>query len=184
MTLPEEDGFEEIVRQAISVSEELAQADLNEIFRHASPSPGASLTDVVNYERRVGRQLPTAYREFLQVVDGWPAFYQEVDLCSLRDLSGSELMERGWMLVEAADEGSGGILGISRSTHLPIGVSTAGIDVFLLLLEEPTGAVSWVAGGEVERFSSLPQFLKSMVEYNRDTLQDLRADPWLGVSGE
>lgn len=182
MTGPSQGDYGSIVRHAISVADDLAVADVNDIFRHTRPNPGVPLADIENFELQYQLRLPAPYRSFLQVVNGWPAFYQDVDLCSLHDLAGGDLVNRGWMLVEAADEGSGGMLGISRIAQLPIAVSVTGIDVFLLMLEEPEGAVSWVAGGEVERFPSFHQFVTAMVEYNRATVEDLRSDPWLGIS--
>ncbi|MEU6346895.1 hypothetical protein ABZ883_38805 [Streptomyces sp. NPDC046977] len=104
-----------------------------------------------------------------------------MDLLSASELLGGERFDRAWMLVEAADAGSGGSLGVSRDLYVPCGVAAVDIDVFLIGVTGESSSVRWIAGQEVERFDSFGEFFEEMISYNEETLEELRLDPWLGA---
>lgn len=167
----------QLVLLAAEVNQSVAAADVNSIWQYGQPNEGASDDELQQIQRSYN--VGPEYVELLSVANGWPGFYHDVDLLSVHDLEGGELLDRAWMLAESADSGSAGMLALSRSTHIPIAVSTNDIDVFLLNLQRRD--IRWIAGQEVESFVSVESFLREMTEYNRQTLEDLRADPWLGA---
>jgi hypothetical protein len=160
----------------------IAQADVNSIWGYTGPEPGASELALLEVENSLGFEIPSEYREFLAVSNGWKGFYQDVSLLGADSIVNSEELTRAWELIESADEGSGGLLQVSRQSVLPIAVSKSDIDVFLIGTGG-RGQVRWIAGQEIERFNSFSDFFARMLVYNKDTLNDLLRDPWLGSDG-
>lgn len=167
----------ELVLVAAEVNQLVAEADVNSIWQYGQPNEGASDEQLERIQNSYG--LVPDFIQLLRAANGWRGFYHDVDLLSVDDLEGGVGLERAWMLAESADHGSGGALALDRSTYVPVGVARQDIDVFLLNVRE--GAIRWIAGQEVEVFPSIASFLGGMTEYNRQTLEDLRADPWLGA---
>ena len=66
------------------------------------PNPAATADQIVAAEARLGHRLPPSYREFLQLHNGWPRFFEGASM-----LSASELGTRSYeTLARAAiDEG-------------------------------------------------------------------------------
>jgi hypothetical protein len=167
----------QLVLAAAEVNQLVAAADVNSIWQYGQPNEGASDEELQQIQRSY--DIGPEYIELLRVANGWPGFYHDVDLLSIHDLEGGELLDRAWMLAESADNGSSGMLALNKFTHIPIAVSANDIDVFLLNLQR--GDIRWIAGQEVESFVSVDSFLREMTEYNRQTLEDLRVDPWIGA---
>jgi hypothetical protein len=80
------------------------QAEIMRIAPHRDiglePNPPASLVAIAAAEKRIGRALPTSYREFLLQHDGWPRFFEGATLLGTANL-GRRLYED---LVAAAFE--------------------------------------------------------------------------------
>lgn len=171
----------ELVDQISELNQNIAQADVNSIWRYASANPPSRPSDIDALESEMGRALCRGYRAFLECADGWSGFYHDVNLFSCADFLAREPVDRAWDLVETADDGSGGLLEVSRQRYLPIGAATFDIDVFLVDLNSEDGAVRWIAGQQIEQFSSFADFLAGMARYSEESLADLRNDPWLGV---
>lgn len=160
----------------------IARADVNSIWEYTGPEPGARESALLELEKSLGFELPSEYRDFLAVSNGWAGFYQDVSLLGIDALVDGEELTRAWELVESADEGSGGELQVGRHSFLPIAVSKFDLDVFVIGTEG-RGEVRWVAGQEIERFQTFSDFFVAMLAYNRETLNDLLRDPWLGSGG-
>jgi len=179
--------WRELVARALQVSEAVQQADVNQIWNYAPPSPGADEASILALEEAMGVPLDSEYKQLLSVVNGWDSFYNDVDLLGTDDFPSGARVERAWTIVDAVNDGSQGILEYNRDSFIPIAVSAFDIDVFLLELSnggEAGGRVSWVAGQEIERFESVSGFFEAMVQYNEATLVDLIRDPWLGAGGK
>jgi hypothetical protein len=176
MTTPSA-SIAQLVMSAAEINRLVAAADVNSIWQYGQPNEGADGERIARLWRSYS-QFPELV-EFLGVADGWGGFYHDVDLLSSDDLEGGTRLDRAWLLAESADQGSGGVLALDRSNYLPIGVAMQDVDVFLLSARG--GTVRWISGEEIEVFPSIDSFLGGMTEYNQETLQDLRADPWLGA---
>jgi hypothetical protein len=161
----------------------IAQADINSIWEYTGPERGADESMLGEAEQALGFRLPNEYRAFLSIANGWQGFYHDVSLLRVSSTYSGEDSMRAWELVESADDGSGGMLRIDRKAYLPIAVSRFDIDVFLIDIAERLGEVRWIAGQEIEKFDSFSDFMIKMNEYNRETLNDLLRDPWLGSGG-
>lgn len=59
-------------------------------------------------------------------------------------------------------------LGVTNEELLPIGVTTDDMDLFLMTRPQSQmpGQVIWLAGCEIERFSSFTDYFHSMIDYN------------------
>jgi hypothetical protein len=170
----------DLVRRAAHTNQLVAQADINSIWQYGQPVAGASESEIAATESSIGRPLDFQFRSLMAITDGWRGFYHDVDILTVHELRGSPSMSRAWMLAEAANEGSGGLLGLNKDSYLPIAVAQFDIDVFLLNLG-PVGSVRWIAGQDVETFMSVASFVEAIIRYNESTLQKLREDPWLGA---
>ncbi len=155
-----------LIGEHIQVHQQIRALDREGLWEHALPSLGASEADVARLEEKLG-QLPPQFRSFLLAADGWRAFYQWVDLFSVRELLGQE-REEATRLVPAA-------LGPYRApSFLAVAATRAeerdlGADVFFLALSGPTvGRVDWIGGAEVvDTFSDFAEFFVSMTAYER-----------------
>ncbi|MFI8528252.1 SMI1/KNR4 family protein [Promicromonospora sukumoe] len=174
--------WQNLVSRFAEQNTRIAQADVNSIWEYAGPEPGASESELLEAENSLGFEIPSEYREFLAVSNGWRGFYQDVSLLGVDLIVSSEELTRAWELVDSAGEGSGGLLQISRKAFLPVAVSKSDIDVFLIDTGERSD-VRWIAGQEIERFNSFADFFAGMLAYNGKALNDLLRDPWLGSDG-
>lgn len=176
--------WRELIAQAAEVNTAISDADVNHLWCYGGPSPGADEAALSAMEEAIGSALDQDYRQFLKNANGWDGFYSDVDLLSCADYPSSARLERAWMMIEAAEEGSGGLISFGRTSWIPIGVSREDGDIFMLRLPsvgEVGGAVVWMAGGEVEKYDSVASFVEAVIEYNRANLADVRTDPWLGA---
>lgn len=171
--------WQEIVQRASVLNAEIAEADVNDIWSYGQARPGASDADIVRLEQRLQCSLGLDYRNLLSTTDGWRGFYHDVDLLACSENPDGGRARRAWEIADAAVSGSGGVIDIARRAYIPIGVSEFDIDAFFLDLNE--WSVRWIAGVEVENFPSVRDFFEGMVMHNRATLEELRADPWLGA---
>ncbi|MEU7872355.1 SMI1/KNR4 family protein [Dactylosporangium sp. NPDC049140] len=65
----------DIVDELTAVGRDIERADVDQIFHHGGPDPGADVGAVRSLERRLGYRLPGFYRDFLLRCDGWAGFY-------------------------------------------------------------------------------------------------------------
>jgi hypothetical protein len=101
----------------------------------------------------------------LSLANGWPGFHVLTDLFGTDEISGQleSVMRRPD--VEAFLFSAK----IPKHSLIPIGASNEDIDLFLLVSDKESslpGGVIWLAGHEVERFSTFSDFLSAMVNYN------------------
>lgn len=170
------------VERATRLNRDIAEADVHHIWNYGSANSGADGSEIQELERHLGYRLDAEYTDFLKAANGWPGFYNDVDLLSASEVSDSEKADRAWILADSADEGSGGALGLDRGSHMPIAVAKFDIDVFMLFRHGETVTVRWIAGQQIESFPSVSSFFEALVSYNEETLRQLREDPWLGAS--
>ncbi|BEL06223.1 hypothetical protein Q0Z83_044140 [Actinoplanes sichuanensis] len=171
----------DVMDRAAAVNHDVALADVHAIFRHGGPNPGADPSKLDALRQRVN--LPPPYAEFLTYCDGWTGLDGQTDLFPISELLDGPATEEAWMIVEAYDEGSGWQFGLSRDRYLIIGAAESNLSVVLLDIASPP-RVCWLTQGGVDEFPALDALVATATEYNLETLAALRADPWLGISGD
>ncbi|MFC7533807.1 SMI1/KNR4 family protein [Actinoplanes sp. GCM10030250] len=147
----------------------LQRADPDELWRHEPPNPPASDEAIRRAESDLGRELDEEYAAFLRHADGWPAILQNTDLFSTAELSGGpSFTEAKELLADLEPHAAGGDV-------FPIGASETSIDLFVMLpAEGQSSAILWLAGVEVERYGSFPEFFGAMVSHNMKEAGDMR----------
>lgn len=103
-----------------------------------SGNPAAPESAIVVAELRLGRRLPTSYREFLAFSDGWPRFFENADLLGTGDIGRHPL--------DAATERA-----LSKDRLLPFGADRNGTSLFAFDTSVRLGdgelpVVAWVGG--------------------------------------
>jgi hypothetical protein len=76
---------DEIVK-ALIVRQRLDELDVVPVWTYPLPHVAAGEDQLVAVEQSLGRPLDSQYREFLHTANGWPKFYQDVDLFGTREL--------------------------------------------------------------------------------------------------
>ncbi|WP_430791504.1 SMI1/KNR4 family protein [Actinoplanes sp. G11-F43] len=158
----------------LSAKQLLRDLDEDQLWRHESPNPPASESSIRQAESLLGFSFGAEYASFLNAADGWPAFLQEIDLFGCADLTGEaaaaarELLS--YLESEAAERA-----GLLNGRCFPIGASSVGIDVIVMLEDAPgEPKVIWMAGVLIEGYESFLSFFRAMVSHNLDVAEDLR----------
>lgn len=169
-------GFDKLFSEMLSVCKELTAADKGELWEHYNPEPAAEMSEIMQAQEKLNVRFSEEYIEFLKTANGWNCFYQLVDLFGTEDFISeeSERMTYAKNLLNVNLEYIDSLQSI-RDYLLPIAVSRTDMDLFVLMLAEGEeyGQVVWLAGGEIERFSSFNHFFEEMIEYNREELEDV-----------
>lgn len=116
------------------------------------------------------------HRAFLSYANGWPDFHQVTDLLSLEGIRDLRKQILDSSSSDSADEE------LSEDVYqvtdlLPIAASGEDIDIFVMPIidKQVQSEVIWLAGGEIDRYSSFVEFFASMIEYAKELTQDVRA---------
>ena len=146
----------------------IQEVDHGKLWKFHLPRIGASASMISEAESALGFSFPGEYREFLSYADGWPSFYQSVDLFGCTEFIGAESVEYASGMLDLLDWDSLN-LGVSRDEVFPIAATRSDVDVFVMgkVDSRAPGVVIWIAAEEVDRFSDYGQFYLAMVEYNR-----------------
>ena len=147
------------------------------------PNPAATADQIVAAEARLGHRLPPSYREFLQLHNGWPRFFEGASM-----LSASELGTRSYeTLARAAIEAAESPLAPEathpafrpRPTLIPFAVDAQATTLFAFNSQRrhrdgELEVVAWVSelGVSATNFSD---FLGLLVRLCQHELEDLRA---------
>jgi hypothetical protein len=158
------------------VKQHLARVDRAGIWPFATPRPPATASALVEAETRIKTALDPNYREFLAVANGWPAFYQTVDLFGSDDLGQGPAWARANQLLDSALPIRAGVRMIGRDQVVPIAASRDGSDVFVILRETQPGEVVWIAEAVIQEFPTFDEFFLAMIDYNRQEIHDLEAE--------
>lgn len=134
------------------------------------PNPGANPTELDELELRLGRMLPTAYREFLTYSNGWKRLFDGADLLSTKDLGDARREREARALFEnALPDG----LEPSR-TILPFGSDAQGTTLFAFDYRadssEPA-VIAWVQEFGVVA-ASFAEFLEFLLALSRRDLAE------------
>ena len=147
------------------------------------PNPAAAEAQIAAAEARLGHRLPPSYREFLELHNGWPRFFEGASM-----LSASELGTRSYdTLARAALEAAESPLAPEaphpafrrRATLIPFAVDAQATTLFAFNSEHRHAdgemeVVAWVSelGVSAPNFG---EFLSLLVRLCQHELEDLQA---------
>ncbi|WP_030315317.1 SMI1/KNR4 family protein [Streptomyces flavochromogenes] len=172
------------MRRMRAARERVRAADTDELWRFEEPRPPADADRLREVAGRLGHELDRAYVSFLLAADGWPALFQDIDVFGTGELLGSPAMETARMLVDSMEPDALMRSGLARDALLPIAASTTTIDFFVMPVMpvmpmapgDVVAPVIWIAGAEVERYPSFPDFFRHMIGMNLEEAEVLRAE--------
>jgi hypothetical protein len=154
------------------------------------PPPGATPAALLAVERKLGRALPAAYRELLELHDGFPQLYQGASLLSTSQLVRGSFVDVARMMI---DLGEPGPIGASRRRPalVPFGIDSTAETIFAFDCGAPTGEpgiLLWMneIGVRLDGFAPFLDFVTEMLQADVEErrrffepgLQRRVADPW------
>ncbi|MCF6524441.1 hypothetical protein HOY81_15275 [Streptomyces sp. JJ36] len=107
------------------------------------------------------------HADFLRRADGWPAILQDIDLFGTAEFGTTAYVEAEELV--RVIEGEIDIRRGGSSRLIPIGASRTDVDILVMPCgsgSRESAPVIWLAGGEVERYGSFPDFFRGMIEHN------------------
>lgn len=164
----------EIVRM-VQIKSAIQDADHDGLWEYHLPRVAATEDELRVVEAQLGVRLDAQYREFLSFANGWPSFFQSVDLFGTDDLAGGPRMEIANEMLNAMEPSVFEQAGVTRIAVVPIAVTTVDLDVFVMrvLDQHLASPVIWLAGDEIDRFASFDQYFVAMLAYNERELAAL-----------
>src|SRR5258708_8086288 len=117
--------------EVVLVKQKLAELDTRGLWQYGLAAVGAGEAALGAVEAHIGEPLDPRYRSFLLHADGWPAFYQTVDLFGSGDLLGSDRYRHAVEMLSHVEPAilAGG--GVRREDSIPIAASPVDLDLFL-----------------------------------------------------
>lgn len=172
------DWAKEIADMAF-VKSEIAKADQQKIWPYSLPRVATQPQRIADVEGQLGFLLDKDYKEFLLHADGWPAFYQSVDLFGTPELLGKERMQLAQHMLRQIESQVLATSGVALADLLPIAVTQLDLDLFVMTTPNSNrpGEIIWFAGSEVQRFASFAEFFLAMEDYNRRELAAIGDSP-------
>jgi cell wall assembly regulator SMI1 len=161
------------IKQMLTVREEMCSLDFKKLYRYCPPNKGCSQEDIRRAEARLGVRLDAQYADFLRYANGWREFFGDISLFGTQELAGSPELDMARELLELVYP-LNPHLAFQKEDLLPIAIDEAGRGFFVLApsARGGPGAVIWFAGQEVERYASFHDFLRSILQYNIDDLEE------------
>ncbi|MFC4608906.1 SMI1/KNR4 family protein [Streptomyces maoxianensis] len=158
--------------------ERVRESDVEDLWRFEEPRPPSEPERLREVVQRLGHDLDSEYVSFLLEADGWPALMQDVDLFGTEELLGSPAMDTARSLVKTLEPEGLASSRLDPDALLPIAASTTTIDFFVMPVVRggAPAPVIWIAGAEVERYSSFADFFRHMIDENIGEAEILRAD--------
>lgn len=175
MAMTEPVNWQARIAELVIVKQTIDELDTSRLWEHRLPGVAATQAQLEAVETALGEPLDAGYRNFLEHAGGWRAFWQTVDLFGPDDLLGSERFVHACEMLGFVEDGVLGDGGLRRSDLLPIAASPVEPDLFVMTRRSspPPGRVVWLAGAEIDRWSSFDEFFLAMVDYNRLELRHL-----------
>ena len=151
------------------VRQEMMELDKLKIWPYHLPEVAATDEQIFKAEKHLAHPIDPRYKAFLKRANGWPAFYQAVDLFGTDDLIGGPRNENAEFILSFLDDGILNKSQIKREELLPIAATRLDRDLFVITrpISKSPGNVIWFAGEEIDRFPNFDEFFLAMVEYNR-----------------
>lgn len=157
----------EIVRM-IQIKQAIAEADTEGVWEFHLPKVAATPEELAGVEHSLGLRLDAGYREFLGYANGWPSFFQSVDLFGVEDLAGGPRMDVARQMLAAIEPVVLEQAGLQDTALIPIAATTVDLDLFVMPIVggQQVPPVVWLAGYEVDRFKTFEDYVLAMIEYN------------------
>jgi len=170
------DSWKDNIVTMIYVKQELMKQDVNGIWPHYFPEVAANDEDIRQAETSLGFEIDQCYSEFLKTANGWKGFFQTVDLFGTNELSNPTIMQYVFSLLNAVEECVVESTGFSREELLPFAATRFDKDLFVITGQSShkPGTVIWLAGEEIDRYSSFEEFFLAMIDYNRLLIQNMQ----------
>jgi hypothetical protein len=164
--------------ELVLVKQKLAELDTKGLWQYRLPAVAATEAKLRAVEAHLGEALDPGYRAFLLHADGWPAFYQSVDLFGSDDLVSSDRYLHAAEMLNFVESAALAASGLRSEELLPIAVSPVDLDLFVMTKQSAPrpGVVVWLAGSEVDRFESFDDYFLAMVDYSRLEVRHLRSE--------
>jgi len=159
------------ISKMVYIKQVISDLDSNKIWPHYLPKVAASNNEIKKLEKKINKSLEHSYKEFLMHANGWQGFYQSVDLLGTNELIYGDKIAVAFELLKETDTKSSGVY---VQDLLPIGLALNDIDLFCLDLK--TGNIIWFAGVEIDRFTNFEDFFLTMLDYNREEIDDLQEE--------
>jgi len=154
------------------------------------PPAGATPAGLLAAERKLGRALPSAYRELLAIHDGFPQLYQGASLLSTSQLVRGSFVDIARMTIDLGEPRSSDSRR-RRPALVPFGIDSGAETIFAFDREAPgaeLGVLIWMneIGVRLDGFAAFLDFVTEMLqadveERRRDVeprSQRRVADPW------
>lgn len=165
----------DIVR-LVQIKQAIHEADAAGLWEYHLPRVAATQEDIEAAETDLGVELDAGYRELLQFANGWPSFFQTVDLFGTDDLRGGPRLEIARQMLDAVEPVVFAQSRLERDALIPIAASTVDLDIFVMPVVDrrQVPPVVWIAGYEIDRFPTVEDYVLAMIEYNTRDLDALR----------
>lgn len=160
----------------VQIKQAIDDADTAGLWEYHLPKVRVGDKELDEVERHLGIHLDPDYRTFLSYANGWPFFFQSVDLFGTDDLLGSPTFEYANEMLGAVEPIVYEQAGLERGAVLPIAATTVDLDLFVMPVVDgqQVPPVVWIAGGEIDRFPTFDDYVLAMIEYNVRELTTLR----------
>jgi hypothetical protein len=163
--------------QLLKIKSAIFEIDNGKLWPYHLPKVAATEEELLSLESVLKTNLDQEYRSFLNLANGWPGFYQTVDLFGTNELldqkaySGFQEQLKAGLEFNSSSE-------FSLEDAIIIAATKEDLDMFLLTTEKnhAPGRVIWFAGEIVDIFSSFNEFYLSMISYNLKELEDLKKE--------
>jgi hypothetical protein len=157
------------------------------------PNPRASAIALSRVEARIKRPLPPSYRQFLQLHDGWPRFFEGATLLGTATLGHRRYEDLARVVFEAAETPVPEVGPPSRPrtrTLIPFGADLEGSTLFAFdpQVRRADGeyeVIAWVneLGVRLESFAGFLEFVLELAEAELAHLTSGGADQAIAAAG-
>jgi hypothetical protein len=170
--------FSTAIAQACVVKQQTMELDKRKIWPYHLPQPAVTDEQILRAEQYLGHPIDARHKVFLKCANGWPAFYQTVDLFGTTDLIGGPRNECGEFLLSCLDQSVLKRSGLARCELLPLAATKSDRDLFVITRPNSSspGMVIWFAGEEIDRFVNFDEYFLAMCEYNSNELQNFQQE--------
>jgi len=147
------------------------------VFPDTIPHVGATEEQLAAAEGRIGRPLDPLHRELLSYANGWPDFFQSVDLLSTEQIGSDGEWIVGHQLLEVLYESAGYPLDWPKleDVYLMASKQGAGRTKMVVWRTGPTSPdgghpVIWWDDADDDRFADVHEFLLAVIQYSKNRL--------------
>lgn len=167
-------AWKKLIVILVHIRSQLMEADKERLWEYHLPCLATTEDEIGKIQEKMHICLSEEYKMFLLCANGWPCFYQMVDLFGTNELISGK-MSHAWKMLSYECENNKELLEM-KNYLLPVAASRTDMDLFVMVLKKGKqfGEIIWLAGGVIDRFETFTDFFKSMIEYNKLDLEDAK----------